>query len=1399
MIGRARSSCRSRFVVTSALAAWVLTTLAGDFAEASPRPDLAPPPIFRASVWGVAEGLPGTHINSVVQDDEGFLWIGTLAGLVRFDGHSFEAFSEAVGLPPLSRITALHYGTSGTLWVGTEQGYLSAYRDHEFQLYGEPPYSRIAGLVEDAEGTLWVSRYVDPAQSEPLVWQLVGETLVPRADLDRFWISRHPTGRLDIVTHDGGLEPINTRSAVTYLTLDSSGRVWGQIGRGRQVRIPDGATGPPGRPFFGTSTVSGRTVMARRDDEDIDVYLYDENSAHRGSFVAQGLDLLLLDRRGFIWLVDREQRLHIQRAEDSVEIDTLEIGSKIRFATEDREGNVWLGTMTKGLIRVSETAVQSWGPEQGIPLPVAVGLLPSGEVFLEAAPTLPCRPLHHLRGGAKIEGVCSWILTDRQGKSWAFDDGSGETHRIDSTRGSADRPADLSEISRLEIGGDWMIEDPIDDGVLWLTDQKTLKRLDTRLGDHPKVTGSWNLALNRALASDGRGGLWLGSTDGFFRLHENNLERLGHGEGLSSENVRAIHPDGHGGLWLGTYGGGLAHYDENGFTTVGIEQGLPEAVVSSLVEDHFGALWLAGNRGIHRILSSQLNALISGGVTRIEAMSFGRDHGLVNPETTGRPGVAGPDGRIWFSTFGGVVAVDPSVVVRREEHEPQVKLTGVRTATGRVSANTPITVASDAVRDLEFSFSAIHLAAPELLSFRYRLEPLEDSWISVGDRRVASYRSVPPGEYRFRVQARHSAGIWNEAATEQRVTLLPRFHETRWFTLLLAALGLAVIVTAWRISTHQIRVRSQRLEVAVEKRTEALAAERDLVARQASRLGDLAESRSRFMAGISHELRTPLTLILGPLEDLYQQRLGQLPKTANEEIAVTLQNADRLRRLVDRLLGVARNEAELTRLHCREGDLVLFVCGVVKELQPLATRRHSILRFDPPPVELPVWFDPLQLESVVINLVANALKHTPVGSTVEVSLSEAKTSPESILLEVRDNGPGIPEAEVPQLFERFRRGRLANQNTEGGFGLGLALVREVVERHSGSIEVESGPQGSLFTVRLRLGREHLRPDDCAPFDTEGKPLKEPTLAFADDAPREFTAAAEPSPTVAARIRATEEESHDPDEIRMTILVVDDHPDLRRLVRRQLEDHYRVLEMADGRQAMASIETELPDLVLSDVMMPELDGYQLCRAIRENPATNFIPIVLLTARASADSQVEGLERGADAYLAKPFNGDVLRATISGLIASRRRLRDHYAAKFAIDPSSSQSAATPSTLATDDPLHPQESTQPPDEKYLSRVHHAIETHLHDEDLSVDELAKLVYQSRVSLYRHLKRLKQGSPSDLIREARLTRAHQLLTERAGSVNEVAYAVGFKSTAHFSNSFNQRYGVRPSSVTANP
>ncbi|HXW05985.1 MAG TPA: ATP-binding protein, partial [Vicinamibacterales bacterium] len=504
--------------------------------------------------------------------------------------------------------------------------------------------------------------------------------------------------------------------------------------------------------------------------------------------------------------------------------------------------------------------------------------------------------------------------------------------------------------------------------------------------------------------------------------------------------------------------------------------------------------------------------------------------------------------------------------------------------------------------------------------------------------------------------------------------------------------------------------------------------------------------------------RTPLTLTLGPLDDLRAGLHGPLSQPMKTQIDLARRNAARVLDLINQILDLARVEAGRTPLRARRLDVGALAAAVVQSFRPYAERKALTLDSDLPAGPVLAWADPEQLEKVLSNLLSNAVKFTPEGGTVRLSVAAGL---DTVRIAVRDSGPGIPAAEQARVFDRFHRVE-ATAGAQPGTGIGLALARELTELHGGSLTVESEEGfGSTFTVALKAGRAHLAPeqiveDAAAPWTP---PARSPV----------------PPPAVADETVADAPAADDV----TTVLVVDDNAEIRSFVRQHLAPTYRVVEAPDGAAGLEAARSLLPDLVLSDVMMPGMDGYALCRALRNDPETDFIPVILLTARAEAEDRLTGLREQADDYITKPFDVRELVARVDNLIALRKRLRDRFA-------------------GTVETLHaapvPAESE---DRKFLEQVRAAIEADLGDDDLSVERLARRVAHSRGHLHRRLRELIDESPSDLIRRLRLERAAQLLEARAGSVAEIAYSVGFKSVAHFSNRFHDHFGVRPSDWAA--
>ena len=545
---------------------------------------------------------------------------------------------------------------------------------------------------------------------------------------------------------------------------------------------------------------------------------------------------------------------------------------------------------------------------------------------------------------------------------------------------------------------------------------------------------------------------------------------------------------------------------------------------------------------------------------------------------------------------------------------------------------------------------------------------------------------------------------------------------------------------------------------ALNAKRQELEVARAQAAEQAAQLAELDAAKDRFFANVSHELRTPLTLLLGPVRDALNGRYGPLDGMWAQQLPLMHRSGERLLGLVERLLDLARLDARRLRLRVIETDLVALTHSIVLGFAARAEREEVALDFDAEPEQIDVWIDPERVEQVLTNLLSNAFKFTPAGGRIHVSLREAD---EAVVLTVRDTGEGIPPDVLPHIFERFRQADDTATRRHEGVGIGLSLVHELVTLHGGRIEAESTlGAGSTFTVRLPLGRAHF--DDDA-FATGPARLPEATPA---DALIPIADGQATEPLTDA-----------------TVLVVEDHADMRAYLRVLLAPHYHV-EMADDGQAgldaacRLAAEDRTPDLIISDVMMPGLDGFALCHALREDKALSHVPVVLLTARTDEESKLEGLGEGADDYLAKPFSADELLARCENLIEVRRRLRARFSGEVVVRPT-------------------EVVVEHEEVDWLEEVKAVCEVHIADAGFGVDWLADTLDVSTRTLQRRLKEASGLTPGAFLRTMRLERAAQLLEQDAESVSEVATAVGYTDAESFSRAFRQGFGMPPSAYAA--
>ncbi|MEM8557041.1 MAG: ATP-binding protein [Bacteroidota bacterium] len=1338
-------------------------------------------PPFSVDAFGAEHGLPGHQVYDIAQTSDGYLWVATNGGLARFDGHRFLDVTAQLA-PPLETllITHLYVGRSDTLYAISSRGDVLRYADGHLERHPSTPTVLAPSLVFGANR-------VEPVASQ-------------------FWApyeARSPHGG---IVKDGSGTPwvvIRERSAEApppdpMPTCDGERPDAGWV----LARIdPSGPRDVRPSPFRRVlqHPSRGEVLSSRVVDETIE--LTSTSGASRGRFaLPRGTCPLLLSRDGLLWTKSRSEVAAYEQGASTPRI-RFPIGTAVPPVLEDREGTIWIGTSTDGIYRIRRNAIQVYTPFDVAGKAMAtVEAGRGGSVLLHA-------------GGQAVYRVEAGRITplfagDEQWRGQGFyEDNLGRRLAVTEIPGTV-----LERVTRYRNGSqaplfdvnfvDGSIRsqfypDPIRDNTLWLYNGCCAYRLTDPMGATPtldRATGGHYRI--RHLHRDRQGTVWIGTEEGLVRLDRVDepdgpqATVITTADGLPHPHVRYVHEDPDGVLWLGTYGGGLVRYKDGQFASITEDDGLGENIVAAILEDEAGIFWMSGNQGLHRASRADLNTFLDGRLDRVPAVQYGRESGLLNPETVGYSSYAAPDGRLWFPTFHGAAVVDPAVARELGREPPIAQAEGLRVGDSLRIASGPVQLAAHE-RRFTIPYIGLTFRHPEAVTYRYRLDGLDADWVEAGTAREATYTNVPPGAYTFRVQARNRTGVWSEADGTLALTVAPFFYETRWFAGLCLVVVLALLTGGYRARVQHVRKREAELDALVRERTEDLEREKETVAAQAAMLRSLDEAKSQLFANVSHEFRTPLTLILGPLEDLQDGALGPLPPGMADYVGGAIDNSRRLLRLVNQLLDIARLESGRLVLQARALDAVAFTARSVKAFGPWAERSRVSLRFEGPGQPVIATLDPEQYEKVLTNLLGNALKFTPEGGSVAVTLHKepGTAGPGALVLTVEDNGPGIAPQHLHRVFERFYQADASPTRRQEGTGIGLALTRQLVERHGGTVKVTSTVgEGTTFRARFPLGQAHFHdadladpsatdPDDAVDIDLGGNGIAGASsvlLTSAVEAGQNGTVSVPPD----AAPDAT------------TVLVVDDNPDIRAYVRRHLARHYCVLEAADGQAALDLARAALPDLVVSDVMMPELDGFELCRALKSDPELDYLPVILLTARAEVEDRLTGLEGGADAYLTKPFDVRELGLRVENLIVSRQRLKARYLQAARTERPDAPGAEEPGATT-------READAPAADPFEQEARAVIAARLSEDDLSVATLAAALGLGRTTLYSRFADTFGQSPMDVVWSMRLEQATALLRRSEGTVSEVAYGVGFKSVAHFCNRFRDTYGTTPAQYAA--
>lgn len=1348
---------------------------------------------FRFTHLTTDNGLSQSNVICILQDSKGFMWFGTFNGLNRYNGYGFEVFhdraSDAQRLSD-NYISALCQDQRGDLWVGTSDG-LNRY-NHEsnaFQRFlhqADDPHSisdnQIETILEDRQGRLWIGtrkgglELFDP-ETETFTHR-VHEQNDPQSLSSNFIRVLFEDSNQNLwIAHWNGALDLSDESRNAFRQLSIQGKKLTDSPITAMVESPENIiwVATQGDGLYRLEHENGE-VLARAH--------YSSSAAAQNQLSSNTILSLLLDSQNRLWIGSEDAGIDIldlatgtwQHCQhDPFNRSSLNHNS-IWSIYEDRTENIWVGTYAYGV-----------------------------NFLAYRKPRFQHYAHHPGNVGGLSHNMVNAIIADKNDNLWIATDGGGISlveqqsreffhfNRRNSNLGT-DVIVSLFEDSRGRFWvGTWA------DG-LYLFDRQA--RRFTRYSKEKHGLGS-NRILH--MLEDRAGGLWLCTFWGgltYFNPDDRTVRVYDKGNsGLSDNDVRVVWQDDDGLLWIGTDVGldcfnpqtqtftsyqheaqdesslskgfvhsiiqtsdatiwvgttcGLNRFDRtaNAFIRYTTREGLPNDEIKCIVEGEPGILWLSTNKGIARFDTKSATC-----------KNYDVADGLQGNEFNARSGCRTARGEIAFGGNSGFNIFQPRDL-QDNPHVPPVVITDIKIFNKSIAIGgehsrlqeqgegMPKLVLSHRDAVFSFEFVALNYVSAEKNQYAYLLEGFESAWNYVGSKRTATYTNLDPGDYVFRVKASNNDGLWNEAGASMKITITPPFWRTWWAYLLEALVVIAVVSF---VLNHFIG--RQRLRSALK--IEHL---------QLEKMYELDQSKTRFFANIAHEFHSPLTLILSPLEKLITS--AAVEEKIRNTLLLIQRNAKRLQRMTNQLKDFQNLETGDLQLSLSHGNVVHFVNEIVHSFQDYATEHRIRLQFRANPEEALVWFDPDKLDKIVYNLLSNAFKFTPDEGdiTVAVAILSVEQSADSqqrkdrasryLEIRVQDSGIGIPQDKIEHIFQRYNRLEDPEGHHDEGSGVGLAFVHELVQLYHGEISVHStAGQGSTFTIQIPIDEQYLEENQLVGEFRAASPANSVNrgLAFEES---DVAGAAE---------------LQQPDANVPVILIVEDDRELRDYLKSTLETRYRVLVAENGQEGFRKAVRMIPDLVVADVGIPEISGIQLCNQLKEDEKTSHIPIILLTAYSSRENILEGLVRGADAYLAKPFSLDLLEAHIVNLLESRRKLREKFSREVLLGPKK---------IAISDI----------DEKLLQRIMETIEQHISDDKFNAEALSQKVGISRMQLYRKLRGLTDQTVHEFIRSIRLKRAVQLLEARRMTITQVAYEVGFSDLTYFARCFRKLYKKSPS------
>jgi signal transduction histidine kinase/ligand-binding sensor domain-containing protein/DNA-binding response OmpR family regulator len=1295
---------------------------------------------------GEEERLTSNEVNFVSQDRNGYLWIGTEEGLSRLSEEDAVLEHPRVLKYFKERSFSACEQVGDRLWFANDVNGVTWY---------DPAGERFGNIRQEGEG----------------LWQLNGmEVSTLQAHDDQLWIGTS-LGILFRYDQDNDrlqefriTDPRSGR-AIHQIHYDLFDQIWLLTEECGITRL-NPATGI--FYYYSLSPTKSRELI---DDERIKIF---EDSETRFWLGGQNIG---------VQLYDRQEDRFVAFVNDPHDPMSLQ-SSVVEFLMEDREKNLWIGTnwFGMGLSRMIQLdkafkyVVPVHEPESKLQNLVrslfadSRGYIwagtKSGQIYIYD-PQL--NPVHVIEKdpSTNYSGYTVYsMVEDRQGFIWLCTKGAGIFR---SNQAVAEVSPHYDQLTFTHIRHDpgnpnslnnnnvYDIEIDELDRVWVATYGGGLNLIETdasghRIFQHFTTQNSRLTSDNlRDLHLDRHGRLWLASTMGVNYIDiyrqpkglpevRNIVSHPSERPGLSYNDIIMIMEDSNGHLWLASAGGGVNEIlnpegEEFRFAYYSTKDGIKDDYILSLTEDIYKFIWVGTASGLSRY--NPFNGVID---------NFDKKAGLPEVGFSERTVMTLPSGKVLFGTANGFYAISPDQI-EMEESNPTICLTELMLNNVEVlpeQEGSPLHRSisyADGIRlrwnqsNFSIGFSLLSFKSPESNHYSYWLEGFDDGWNYIGTEHKATFTNVPPGNYTFRVKGLDSDLSEYGTETSLAITILPPLWRTNLAYVLYVLLVLVLVYLAYRIALRFVRLKNN---LKVEKM--------------------VAESKLRFFTNISHEIRTPLTLILGPVNKMISD--SHLPAEIRHQLAVVHRNTKRLLRMVNMILDFRKAQYEKITLRIQEIDLIPFLRQIYEsfEAQALQKQIHFNLIYDHSDEHLTIWGDIQKLDIVIFNLLSNAFKFTPENRRISIIVTREIDSDQWITIKVSDTGIGIEKEKLDLVFNRFFVSHVNQSDDYQGTGIGLSLSQEYVNLHKGEIRVESTlGKGTDFIVRLRTGNSHF-PDDVILKKREAYSYS----------PRVQD---EESPLALQKIEEPEQGDTGQD---LHILVVEDDVEMCYYLQRILEKHYKVDIAKDGLDGFDKAMQLTPDMVVTDIMMPGMNGIELTRKLKEEFTTCHIPVIMLSSKSAVESQVEGLQVGAEAYVPKPFNSELLLSYIQSILAQRKKVKEILESRIELKPDEVKVA-------------------PKDKAFIEEVLKLIDEHLANPEFNVEKLASKIFISRTLFYKKIKSITGHQPVELIRMIRLKKAAKYLETGEFSVSEVAYMVGYNDIRYFSTSFKKQFGVSPS------